>query len=288
MMKSFARSLYRLRSNWPLFGPASTGRFTRFMSGCFMACVAVAACHSPAMAGTLSFFTPDQWTSASCLGANCTWNATSPAGAVTAASTNGWAICCSGGTSFTPALSNEFNVFGNLASIVITLPGSPWGTAGGEMILGNIHNGFEYNVSASDSSNAAINVNAWTLLGEDLNSTSSTGHCVGTSSADNPPLQSVCPGATTFSESFYVYDTTASAGSGQGGVLALGNLPSNVKTITVTLESINVGNLFPQGGQGSDFIILNVGNTPEPSTMVLVGAAGLLLLVGRRRSRRVA
>jgi hypothetical protein len=204
-----------------------------------------------------------------------------------AASSTGWVDGGSGGTSFTPALTNEFNVYGNGASLVITLTGLPWGTSGGELILGNIHNYYEYNLSAKDSAGNPINVNNWAYLGEDLNSTSSTSYYSGGLLPPGAPSGFV-PGATD-SENFYVADSNASPGSGQGGVVALGDLPSTVATITLTLASNNLDNAFPLGNQGSDFIIANVGPAavPEPSSVVLsvigMGVVGMLVLLHRCR-----
>jgi hypothetical protein len=267
-----------------------TFRLRQMITRCIIGCAVVTACHSPAVAGTLNFFSPYEWSSAACTGPNCTWTAASPFGAVTAFSNNGWAPAGSGGTDFTPPLTNEFNANSVGASLVTTLPsGLNWGTTGGELILGNIHNFFEYNLSATDTLGSPINVNAWTILGEDLNSTSSTATCIGGSSVSVLP-GGVCVGASS-SEGFYVYDTGASTGSGQGGVVALGNLPSNLGTITLTLASNNLGNMFPTGGQGSDYIVFNVGEaTPEPSSAVLIGtgAVGMLVLLRRRRRGRMA
>ncbi len=249
-------------------------------TACLIAFVVLILGAWPTMANTLQPFNPYQWTSASCAGSNCTWTATSPFPTITAFSSNGWVPGGSGGTNFTPPLTNEFNVAGNGASLTINFPSSlNWGTTGGELIFGNIHNYFEYNLSATDGTNP-INVNSWHFLGEDLNSTSSTSSCVGGSSVGILP-GGTCAGGS-MSESFYVYDPNASTGSGQGGVIALGDLPSNVRTITLTLESNNLGNMFPNGGQGSDFILLNVGQastTPEPGTLVLLGT-GILGLAG--------
>jgi hypothetical protein len=202
-----------------------------------------------------------------------------------AASSTGWVDGGSGGTNFTPPLTNEFNVYGNGASLVITLTGLPWGTSGGELILGNIHNYFEYNLSAMAGVNP-INVNNWTYLGEDLNSTSSTSYLAGNLS---PPGVTNFVVGTSNSENFYVADSNASPGSGQGGVVALGDLPSTVTTITLTLASNNLDNAFPLGNQGSDFIIANVGSAtvPEPSSVVLtgigMGVVGMLVLLHRCR-----
>jgi hypothetical protein len=156
------------------------------------------------------------------------------------------------------------------------------------LIFGNIHDGYEYNLSATDGSGNSINVNGWTFLGEDLNSTNPTSECAGSSPSVLPtgtPGGTTCAGPAN-SEDFWVYDNTNSQGSRQGGVVALGNLPSNLKTITLTLESDDLGNIFPTGGQGSDFIIANVGPAvPEPSTVALIGpgVVGMLVLLRRRR-----
>ena len=240
-------------------GVAGKSNLCRHISTkCLIAFAAVILGAWPAMASNGPHpFNPYQWTSASCAGSNCTWIATSPFPTITASSSNGWVPGGSGGTNFTPPLMNEFNVFGNGASLVINFPSSlNWGANGGELIFGNIHNYFEYNLSATDGTNP-INVNTWTFLGEDLNSTSSTSTCIGGTYVGVLP-NGTCAGGP-YSKSFYVYDSNASTGSGQGGVVAIGNLPSNVRTITLTLESNNLGDMFPNGGQGSDFIIFNVG-----------------------------
>ena len=234
-----------------------------------------------ASAATLNPFYPYQWTPAPCSGSTCTWTATDSSGnTITASSSNGWAPGGSGGTNFTPLLTNEFSVFGAGASLVITFPSSVF--TGDELILGNIHDGYEYNLSATERLGVAINVNNWTYLGEDLNSTDPTSTCVGAIGVLTSPGGGSCAG-TTSTEDFYVYDAS-NPGSNQGGVVAIGNLPSDVGTITLTLESNNVGNLFPTGGQGSDFIIANVGSgVPEPSSAVLIGSGVFVLIMLRRR-----
>lgn len=266
-----------------------TFRLKQMVARCLIGCAVLLACHSLAVAGTLNFFSPYQWASTTNSGSTWTWTAATPGGvSVTATSSNGWVDGGSGGTDFTPPLTNEFNVFGNLASLTITLSGLNWGATGGELILGNVHDGYEYNLSATDTSGNPINVNAWTLLGEDLNSTDPTSECVGPIGL--LPGGAPCAGGAN-SEDFYVYDNTNNQGSRQGGVVALGNLPQNLGTITLTLESDNVDNLFPSGGQGSDFIIVNVGpEAPEPSSAVLIGTGvvGMLALLRRRRRGSVA
>jgi hypothetical protein len=199
------------------------------------------------------------------------------------------------GTGFTPPLANEFYDYIVGDSVVMTLPtGLNWGTAGGELILGNIHNFFEYNLSATDSSGNPINVNDWTYLGVDLTPVGSHPDPVSSTSTCTfggfLPDGSACPG-TSSSEDFYVYDTSACGGSipacegeSQGGVVALGNLPSTVSTITLTLESNNLGD-FEDGYNGLDYIQFNVGQAPvpEPSSAVLIGTGVFVLIILRRR-----
>src|ERR1035437_9506559 len=77
------------------------------------------------------------------------------------------------------------------------------------------------------------------------------------------------------------------ANSGQGGVLVLGGL-QNVGRIQLTLAS----NSLATSGQGSDFILFNIGTpAPEPSTAVpmIIGCfAGVVVLRRRRRYRGLA
>ncbi len=237
----------------------------RTPSRCFLLFVVLFLGVWTARAGTLHPFSPYQWRSATCAGNTCTWTARGPFPTFTATSTNGWRP--GGGpypTHFTPPLQNEFSVGGDGDTVVITLPsGLTWGSNGGELILGNIHNYFEYNLSATDGTNP-IDVNAWKFLGEDITSTSSTSSCVGGTAVNVLP-NGTCWGKPT-SKGFYVYDPNAPASSGQGGVVALGNLPSNVRTITLTLVSNNLGNMLPNGA-GSDYVLFNVGQ----ATVTLTG-----------------
>lgn len=265
-------------------------RFKQMITRCLIGCAVLIASHSAAVASTLDPFNPYQWTSTTNSGSTYTWTATTPGGvSVSATSNNGWVVGGSGGTPFTPPLTNEFNVFGIGASLTISLSGLNWGPTGGELIFGNVHDGYEYNLSATDTSSNPINVNGWTFLGEELNSTDPTSECVGGSLGVLPtgtPGGTTCAGPAN-SEDFWVYNNTDNQGGRQGGVVALGNLPSNLGSITLTLESNNLGNIFPSGGQGSDFIIANVGSdAPEPSTVVLIGTGGVGMLALLRRRRR--
>jgi hypothetical protein len=234
---------------------------------CLILAFAVTA--NTASADVLNHFDPYQWTSATCTGLeiNCAWAAPSTFGAVTAFSNYWYPEPESVGTGFTPPLANEFYADTVGDSVVMTLPiGLNWGKAGGELILGNIHNFYEYNLSATDSSGNPINVNDWTYLGVDLTPVGSHPDPVSSTSTCTfggfLPDGSACPG-TSSSEDFYVYDTSACGGSilacegtSQGGVVALGNLPSTVSTITLTLESDNLGDL--EGGYSAfDLTIFN-------------------------------
>ena len=191
--------------------------------------------------------------------------------------------------------STEINTAGVGTGLNLTFSTNyVWGT-GGYLILGNIHEYFQYTLSAWDFSNNPIDVNTWSFLGEFLHgspgqsgyfSTSSTSHCAGGSAVNAPPGQSVCPG-TSDSENFYVYDTAVDPNSGQGGVVLLGGL-TNVGRISLTLAS----NSLAPNGQGGDFIIFNVGTptaTPEPSSMALIfGGVTTILALRRRRAARAA
>jgi PEP-CTERM motif len=272
-------------------------RFKQMITRCFIVCAVVTACHSPATAGMMHFL---DWT-ASFSGGVQHFDNTSSAGTI-----NGTSACpgCWGGPTGTYGVANaidppgpitfttEFSAFSVGSSVNFTFSNNfGWGT-GGELILGNIHEYFEYTLSAWDFGGNPINVNTqWTFLAEypqgspgqmGYFSTSSTGHCAGTSTSGNPPGQSVCPG-TAASESFFVYDTGADANSGQGGVLLLGGL-QNVGRIQLTLASNNLA----ANGHGSDFLLFNVGTpVPEPSSALLIGASGIVgVLVLRRRRKR--
>lgn len=122
-------------------------------------------------------------------------------------------------------------------------PGYGWGK-GGQMIIGNIHNYFEYTISAWDQSGAPMDVNQWNTI------------------ADYPlgwsPASKTNRTAAGNSSKFWVYDPSSSSGSGQGGVLWLGGL-KNVARIRLSLTN---NNLAPNG-QGSDFIVFNVATPNE-------------------------
>ncbi len=246
-------------------------------------CAAAIVSQSVARAGTLDF---KDWTNTSS-GGNQLWSNTSSSGTVVGTSVcpGCWfaptgtfgvanAIDPPGPISFT----TEFNANGNVSGSSVNFVFSNnygWGT-GGELILGNIHNYFEYTLSAFDFLGVPIDVNtAWTYVTEYPDgtpgqlgyfSTSPTTRCAGGAASG------VCMPGTTSSENFYVSDSTAQANSGQGGVLVLSGLVG-VGRIQLTLASSDLA----LNGHGSDFILFNVGtpvasDAPEPASFILFGA----------------
>ena len=171
--------------------------------------------------------------------------------------------------------TNEFDISGQNVGGSATFDfssGYDWGT-GGELILGNIHNYFEYTLSAWDFSGSPINVNtAWTVGTEYSSTAPGTLGYFSTSSTQES--------ASGNSENFFVDDPTADANGGQGGVLTIGGL-TDVGEIQLTLTSSSLGT----NAQQDDFIIFNVGTpTPEPATYGLCVAG--LFVVGILRRRR--
>ena len=176
-----------------------------------------------------------------------------------------------------PPFTTEFQVSGTSGvgqSMTFNFSsGYNWG-AGGQMILGNIHNYYEYTLSAWDFGNNPINVNNWNILAEYPSSAPGTQGYFSTSTTQHS--------AAGNSENFFVYDPSAAANFGQGGVLQIGGL-QNVGKIQLTLTS---SSLAPNG-QGVDLILFNVGTpstTPEPGTLVLLGT-GVLGLAGMVRRK---
>lgn len=206
-------------------GSADRWRRKRIVAKCLIAAVAAIMGSSPAMANTMDF---KDWTASFGSGKE-TWTNTSSAGTVT-----GTSMCpgCWGAPTGTFGVANaidppgpitfttEFNASPNPSSVNFVFSNNyDWGT-GGELILGNIHDYFEYSLQAWDFGGNPIDVNTqWTFLNEYLNgaagqqgyfSTSSTNRCAGGSSL-------ICAGPST-AEDFYVYDTMVDANSGQGGL----------------------------------------------------------------------
>ncbi len=257
----------------------------------------------PAAAATMDY---KDWT-ASFSGGSYVYSNTSAAGTISGTSGPCGGVGCIGNnpgtwgvaTAITPKqFTNEFTANGQKPGSSMNFlfsVGYGWGT-GGEMLIGNIHNYFEYTIEAWDFLGNAIDVNTWTTpsgqLSEYLHgapgqlgyfSTSSTGRCAG-GAANIPSGQAVCPGSTSASN-FFVYDTGADTNGGQGGVLALGGL-INVGRIQVTLAS---SSLAPNG-QSGDLLLFNVGTpVPEPSTAAMLGLpAGLSCWILWKRRRRLA
>ena len=243
---------------------------------CFIVCATMMIGHMQAWAGTIDFY---DWTS-TFTGSGWSFTNTSSAGSIS-------------GFSALPAFSKDVGTFGMPTAITSQLftnefdisgqnvggsatfdfsSGYDWGT-GGELILGNIHNYFEYTLSAWDFSGSPINVNtAWTVGTEYSSTAPGTLGYFSTSSTQES--------ASGNSENFFVDDPTADANGGQGGVLTIGGL-TDVGEIQLTLTSSSLGT----NAQQDDFIIFNVGTpTPEPATYGLCVAG--LFVVGILRRRR--
>jgi hypothetical protein len=176
-----------------------------------------------------------------------------------------------------PDFTNELEFTGAMGgSITFNFSNNyGWGT-GGNLIFGNIHNYYEYTLSAWDFSSVPINVNAWTLVAEypPSNPTGISGY--GSTSPTNRT-------ANGNSSVFFVQDSTASANFGQGGVMLLSGL-TNVGKVQLTLTN---NNLAPNG-MGSDFILFNFGTqVPEPACagLLAIGVWGIFGCSWRSRGQ---
>ena len=152
--------------------------------------------------------------------------------------------------------------------------GYKWGT-GGQLILGNIHNYYEYTLSAWGFGGNSIDVNLWSLVAEYDSTAVGTQGYFSTSNTSRS--------ASGNSSKFFVNDSGAGANFGQGGVLLLGNTGqvAGVGRIQLSLTASNLG----QNDQLGDFILFNVGTpVPEPTSLILVSTA--LFCLRRFRSRQ--
>ena len=247
-------------------------------AGSILVCALASSCW-PAMAGPMDF---KDWTASFSSGVQ-TFSNTSSAGTITGTST------CPGcwgaptgtygvATAITPQqFTTEFNANGQYVGNGVDFTFSAnygWGT-GGQLLIGNIHNLYEYTLSAWDFNGVQIDVNNWTtpsgLLTEYLHGAPGQLGYFSTSTTSRS--------VSGLSSLFYVNDSGADANSGQGGVLPLGGLV-DVGRIQLTLSSSSLG----PNAQSGDFILFNVGTpVPEPSSAVLMGLGGAVVLFLQRR-----
>jgi len=149
--------------------------------------------------------------------------------------------------------------------------GYGWGT-GGRMTLGNLHNYYEYTISAWDASNNPIDVNTWSVLTEFASTAPGTSGYFSTSLSSRS--------AAGLSSKFFVYDPLASPETVQGGLMLIDGL-SGVAKLQIQLTN---SNLAPNSQQ-VDFLLMNFATpeaVPEPAP-VAVMAMGLAALFRRRR-----
>ncbi|MEI7986469.1 MAG: hypothetical protein WCI55_12655 [Armatimonadota bacterium] len=150
--------------------------------------------------------------------------------------------------------------------------GYAWGT-GGDMLIGNIHNGYGYTISAWDFSNNLIDVNTWSTVTE-FNALAPG--CSGYFSTS-----STSRSAVGLSSLFFVQDTAASPDLGQGGEVWVTGL-QNVSRIDMTLS---VSNLIPNSQQ-VDLMFFNVSTptaVPEPLSGTVIAGFGLATLLRKKR-----
>lgn len=173
-----------------------------------------------------------------------------------------------------PPLTNGFQIHGLRAlgsSVDFTFsPGYAWG-AGGEMLIGNIHNHYEYTISAWDFSGTPIDVNAWNWLAEYPATAPGTAGYFSTSSTQRS--------AAGLSSKFFVNDPLAGASGGQGGVVHLNGLVG-IGKIRMTLSN----SALAPNPQQVDLMFFNVAppGIPAPAGSMALAGAGFLAMSRRR------
>ncbi len=176
----------------------------------------------------------------------------------------------------TPFASDEFQINASTSLGATTTflfsSGYAWGT-GGDMLIGNIHNGYGYTISAWDLSNNPINVNTWATVSE-FNALAPG--CSGYFSTS-----STSRSAVGLNSLFFVQDTAASPDLGQGGEVWVTGL-QNVSRIDMTLT---VSNLIPNSQQ-TDLMFFNVSTptaVPEPLSGTVLAGFGLAILLRKKK-----
>ena len=185
---------------------------------------------TPAIASSQDYH---DW-SANCSGLTCAYLNQSLAGTITGSGTQFWANPGTWGVPFaiTPGnlFTTEFTAAGS-GSVTFTFSNGYNWASGGQMLIGNIHNCFEYTVSAWDFNNKAIDVfDNWKFLAEYQSSAPGTLGYFSTS----PTIRS--RNSDGLSEDFSVHDIKADPNGGQGGVVQLEGL-QNVAKIQVALTN---------------------------------------------------
>ncbi|MEZ5355797.1 MAG: PEP-CTERM sorting domain-containing protein [Bryobacteraceae bacterium] len=233
----------------------------------------------PAAAGPFQFH---DWTSSF---SNSTWNFsnTSSAGTITGSDPYPGFLGFTPGTLFglpaaitSQSMTTELQIHGidGLGSSIEFdfSAGYGWG-AGGQLIIGNIHNHYAYTIEAWDFANNPIDVNTWTFEHEYFSGEPGIAGYFSTS----PTSITASGNASVFS----VSDLTASDSGGQGGLVLLSGLV-DVGRIRLTLSD----SALQPNPQQVDFILFNVGTpVPEPSTLLFTGVGVTLMLVRLRRRR---